>query len=227
MADVNFRPQIHDLTGDDTRPGRQHRSGYIELGAKRAFDVAATLLLAPIALVIVGLIAAAIRLSGGTAFYGQPRLGKDGKVFTLWKLRSMVPNADKRLEEHLRSDPTARVEWDRTQKLRSDPRITPIGWYLRKYSLDELPQLWNVFVGDMSLVGPRPMFPEQRQRYPGTAYFDMRPGITGLWQISERNGCSFAERALHDTKYASVMSFRADIWILVMTVAVVIRGTGL
>ena len=131
-----------------------------------------------------------------------------------------------KLEEHLRNNLDARLEWDRTQKLANDPRITRIGKYLRKFSLDELPQLWNVLMGHMSLVGPRPMFPEQRQRYPGTAYFDLRPGLTGAWQVSARNGCSFAERAKYDTDYAQQMSFATDLLILSKTVLSVVGGHG-
>ena len=106
-----------------------------------------------------------------------------------------------------------------------NPGSEPVGeiWFEPP---DELPQLLNVFVGDMSLVGPRPMCPDQRQQYPGTAYFMMRPGITGLWQVSERNACSFAERAIYDGRYAGAMSFRTDLWILALTPLVVLRGTG-
>lgn len=193
---------------------------------KRGFDILVTLMLAPFALAIVGALALFVRLDGESVFYCQPRLGKDGRAFKLWKLRTMVPNADERLEAYLASNPDARKEWDSTQKLRDDPRITAIGKYLRKYSFDELPQLWNVFVGDMSLVGLRPMMPDQRQYYTGTAYFTMRPGMTGLWQISDRNGCTFAERAIHDNRYAGMMSFSMDLWILSRTPAVVLQGTG-
>jgi lipopolysaccharide/colanic/teichoic acid biosynthesis glycosyltransferase len=196
------------------------------LGAKRAFDLLAAAILAPFALTIVGIMAVLIRMDGGDAFYGQPRLGKDGKIFTLWKLRSMVPNAEQRLSEYLRENEAARIEWNKAQKLKNDPRITPLGWFLRKYSIDELPQLLNVFFGQMSLVGPRPMIPEQRREYPGTAYFDMRPGLTGLWQISERNECSFSDRAMYDTRYSEIMSFRTDLRILASTTAVILRGTG-
>lgn len=229
MVDVNIQPRSRGLAADAFDPGQefhQAKPAYVQLGIKRGMDIAATLVAAPFALTLVGAIALVVRLDGNPAFYGQPRLGRDGKVFTLWKLRSMVPNADRKLEQHLRENPAARAEWDRTQKLRKDPRITPLGRYLRKYSLDELPQLWNVLKGDMSLVGPRPMFPEQRQHYPDTAYFEMRPGITGLWQISERNNCSFAERAKRDTSYARMLSLRADLYILIMTAVVVVRGTG-
>ncbi|WP_315925095.1 sugar transferase [Mesorhizobium sp. SP-1A] len=194
--------------------------------AKRVLDVTTTLVSAPLLLPLVGCLALIVSRDGGRAFYGQARLGKDGTVFRIWKLRSMVPDADARLEEYLAQNPVARQEWESTQKLRHDPRITALGRYLRKYSLDELPQFWNVLLGQMSLVGPRPMFPEQKPLYPGTAYFDVRPGLTGLWQVSERNRCSFAERADYDTVYARTMSLRTDFMILLRTVAVVMRGTG-
>lgn len=199
----------------------------IYLGSKRLFDVLVTLALAPFALALIGVLVLLVRADGQPAFFSQPRIGKGGKTFQLWKLRSMVPHAAEKLQEHLSSNAAARVEWELTQKLKEDPRITRVGRYLRKYSLDELPQLWNVLRGDMSLVGPRPMLPEQRTQYPGTAYYEMRPGLTGLWQISERNGCSFAERAVHDTRYFGMMSFGTDLWILSRTPIVVFQGTGL
>ncbi|WP_426124197.1 sugar transferase [Pararhizobium sp. PWRC1-1] len=206
---------------------RAIKSRSVYLATKRLFDVAVTLLMAPFAILIVGICALLIRRDGGNAFFCQPRVGRGGRIFKLWKLRTMASNADIRLQEHLAADPMARLEWDAKQKLRNDPRITTVGHYLRKYSIDELPQLLNVCLGDMSLVGPRPMLPEQRQQYPGTAYFDLRPGLTGLWQISERNSCTFVERALHDTRYSSTMSFGVDLWILSQTPIVVLRGTGL
>ncbi|MBW9065793.1 sugar transferase [Rhizobium herbae] len=209
-------------------PDRQAiKPRFLYFGAKRAFDVVVTLLAAPFALAIVGICVVLIRSDGGKAFYRQPRIGKGGRVFNLWKLRTMAPDAEQRLQTYLAADPVAKAEWETMQKLRNDPRITRLGKCLRKYSVDEIPQLYNVLVGDMSLVGPRPMLPEQRQHYPGTAYFDMRPGLTGLWQISERNGCTFTERALHDTRYSGIMSFSTDLWILMRTPAVVLKGTGL
>ncbi|MBX3596095.1 MAG: sugar transferase [Rhizobiaceae bacterium] len=194
---------------------------------KRALDVAAAVALAPVALPLVGVCAFMVSRDGSSAFYSQPRLGKDGKEFRIWKLRTMVPDADKVLESYLEQDPEAKAEWDTHQKLTSDPRITRIGRLLRKYSIDELPQLFNVFIGDMSLVGPRPMCPDQRAQYPGTAYFYLRPGMTGLWQISERHQSTFAERANYDNKYASTLSLLTDFRILLMTPLVVFRGTGL
>ena len=144
----------------------------------------------------------------------------------MWKLRSMVTNADAALEDHLRSDAAARVEWNTNQKLRNDPRITKVGQILRKTSLDELPQLWNVLIGDMSLVGPRPMMVCQQSLYPGSAYYALRPGITGFWQISVRNESSFAERASYDADYLRKVTFAQDLSVMLKTVSVVTKGTG-
>jgi lipopolysaccharide/colanic/teichoic acid biosynthesis glycosyltransferase len=138
----------------------------------------------------------------------------------------MVHDADARREDHLAQHPAARAGWNRTQKLRNDPRITPIGRVLRKSSLDELPQLWNVLKGEMSLVGPRPMMPSQAGLYPGTAYYALRPGITGSWQVSARNESSFADRARFDADYDQRISLATDLLILLATVRVVLRGTG-
>jgi lipopolysaccharide/colanic/teichoic acid biosynthesis glycosyltransferase len=193
---------------------------------KRGLDLVILAAMAPAALWIIMVLAILVKRDGGSAFYSQPRLGRSGKAFGLLKLRTMVPNADKLLENYLSGNAAARREWDETQKLKNDPRITAIGCFLRKYSLDELPQLWNVAIGDMSLVGPRPLLQEQRKLYPGTAYFDVRPGLTGLWQISVRNGCSFAERAIHDTRYADTLSLKTDLGILLRTPLVMLRGTG-
>lgn len=226
MSEGNLRYPLRFITQSPTY-NRKARSRSLYFAAKRCFDVSVTLFAAPAALMIVGVCALLIWLNGGKAFFCQPRVGKGGRVFNLWKLRTMAPDADKRLHEHLAADPDARAEWESKQKLQDDPRITRLGRYLRKYSIDELPQLFNVLAGDMSLVGPRPMLPEQRQHYPGTAYFNLRPGLTGLWQISERNGCTFVERALHDTRYSVMMSFSADLWILFLTPMVVLKGTGL
>ena len=127
---------------------------------------------------------------------------------------------------YLTKNSEAAVEWDRYQKLRCDPRITAPGRTLRRYSLDELPQLWNVLIGDMSIVGPRPIMPEQREAYPGQGYYLLRPGLTGLWQVSERNKTSFAARAAYDDRYFGCMSFATDLLVMLRTVKVVLRGTG-
>ncbi len=200
--------------------------GYYPNIIKRIFDLFTVVLLALPALSILSIFAILITLSGAMPFYSQERIGKNGRIFRMWKLRSMVPNAKERLNEYLAQNPEARAEWNKTQKLKNDPRITKIGCFIRKTSLDELPQLLNVYVGDMSLVGPRPMMREQRALYPGLAYYKMRPGITGFWQVSERNETSFAERAYYDTSYLQQQSLTTDLRVLVQTVAVVFRGTG-
>ena len=206
--------------------GQEHRTGFYRNTGKRALDLFLIALFALPAAMITLVLAALIMLDGASPFYLQDRLGRNGKVFRIWKLRSMVVDADARLESYLAAHPEARVEWNTKQKLRDDPRVTRIGRIIRKTSLDELPQLWNVIRGDMSLVGPRPMLPEQRALYPGTAYFDVRPGVTGYWQTSARNESSFAERARFDTAYDRDLSLRTDLAVLWRSVDVVIKGTG-
>jgi len=193
---------------------------------KRPLDILVVTLLLPIAVPLIVLSALLIALDGSAPFYSQKRVGRKRRAFTLWKLRTMVPNADAILADYLKANPNAAREWAVTQKLKSDPRITPIGALLRKTSLDELPQLWNVLKGDMSLIGPRPMMLDQTALYPGKAYYDLRPGITGPWQVSDRNACSFAKRADFDDAYKADLSFALDVNILFRTVGVVMRGTG-
>ena len=195
-------------------------------GLKRVFDSALVLLAALPMLLILLPVCAIIARDGASPIYLQRRVGRGGRGFWMWKLRSMVPDADGMLEAHLAADPEARAEWDRYQKLRHDPRITHIGRLIRKTSIDELPQLWNVLRGDMSLVGPRPMMECQKKLYPGSAYYALRPGITGFWQTSVRNDSSFRERAEFDSDYLSKLSFMTDLHVMLRTVRVVLRGTG-
>ena len=217
---------VCDTTEVSFGPEPAARSGVYSRRLKRGLDLLLVLLAAPFVVPLVFFLAFLVRRDGGPAFYCQDRIGRDGRVFRIWKLRSMVPDADALLAAHLEAHPEARDEWDRTQKLRDDPRITPVGRLIRKTSLDELPQLWNVVAGDMSLVGPRPMLPAQAPRYPGRAYYRLRPGLTGFWQISSRNQSSFAERAVFDSRYAAELSFLTDLRVLFATVRVVLRGTG-
>ncbi|WP_235829712.1 sugar transferase [Frigidibacter oleivorans] len=212
-----------------TRPepgDRADRRGLYDRGLKRWFDLAAVILMAPAALPLILLLALCVAMDGHGPFFRQKRVGRGGRVYTMWKLRSMVHDAEARLEAHLLADPAARLEWDVTQKLRQDPRITRFGRFLRKTSLDELPQLWNVLTGDMSLVGPRPMLPDQQHLYPGTAYYALRPGITGPWQVTSRHTSGFSERAHYDAAYLSEMSLLTDLRLLGATVGVVVNGTG-
>ncbi len=216
--------QSRDL-GSDAAPLDTERGIYRRY-LKRVFDIVAVILAAPFVLPVILLLAALAARDGGPVFYVQDRVGRDGRMFRFWKLRSMVPDADRRLADYLASNPAARAEWDETQKLKSDPRVTRIGQFLRKTSLDELPQLWNVLRGDMSLVGPRPMMPQQQPLYPGPVYHRQRPGLTGFWQISDRNMSSFASRSGYDMQYAKRLSFPTDLLVLLMTVRSVLRGTG-
>lgn len=194
---------------------------------KRGLDIvlatAALLLAAPL-LVLLSL---ALWIESGNPFYSQDRLGINGRRFRMFKLRSMVLGADTLLEQHFDRDPALRAEWEETQKLRSDPRITPLGRLLRKTSLDELPQIFNVLKGDMSIVGPRPMLPEQMTLYRNPqAYLGVRPGITGLWQVTARNEESFDLRAIMDLRYVQRLSFKTDVKIIAATFGVVWRATG-
>jgi lipopolysaccharide/colanic/teichoic acid biosynthesis glycosyltransferase len=216
--------EIDRLFQGARRPGRI--ASLYRNHVKRAIDIVLVLLAAlPVALVL-GVLCLLIMRDGASPFYRQERVGRHGRPFQIWKLRSMVPNADRLLEAYLADNPAAREEWDRRQKLERDPRITRIGRFIRASSLDELPQLWNVLRGDMSLVGPRPMMVCQTSIYPGTAYYALRPGITGYWQTSVRNRSSFVQRADFDTQYLRDLSMTTDLALLARTVKVVVRGTG-
>jgi len=206
---------------------QQNHVGAYRRRLKRAFDIAFVCVAAIPAGLVVGLFALLVFVRERAApFYRQDRVGLNGRVFGMWKLRTMVPGADAVLESCLSADPAARAEWNKHQKLKNDPRITGLGRILRRSSLDELPQLWNVLMGDMSIVGPRPMMCNQRALYPGTEYYVMRPGITGFWQVSLRNESSFHERAGFDQAYFRELSFGTDIRVLWRTISVVLRGTG-
>ena len=219
-----------DVTGAEAeyrgQPPLTGAGGAYARFVKRGLDTLIVLLAAPFVLPLVLMLGLLVARDGGPVFYSQDRVGRGGRTFRIWKLRSMVTDADRALEAHLASDPAARAKWATTQKLKNDPRITPVGRLIRKASLDELPQLWNVVLGDMSLVGPRPMLPGQTALYPGHAYYALRPGLTGFWQISRRNETSFAGRATYDTAYAGQVSLLTDLMVIFATVRVVLRGTG-
>lgn len=205
--------------------GRLWQNIYIRFG-KRGLDIFLILIALPIILPLVGFLACLVALYGGKPFYSQYRIGKNGRIYRMWKMRSMVIDADSCLEQYLQENPSLRCEWDSQQKLINDPRVTKIGRLLRGSSLDELPQFFNVFIGDMSLVGPRPMMVSQKSLYSGDDYYDLRPGITGLWQISDRHLTTFAERAGYDTLYKRKLSLTCDLKILAATVKTVLHNTG-
>lgn len=193
---------------------------------KRPLDLFLILLATPVILPLIFVLALLVKRDGGKAFYSQERVGRNGKIYRIWKLRSMVTDADDMLPAYLAENPDAKAEWEENQKLRHDPRITRLGHVLRRCSLDELPQLWNVVRGDMSLIGPRPMMPSQQSDYTGDAYYALRPGITGYWQVAGRNRTSFSARAMYDDVYDLNLSLGNDLGILWRTVGVVLRATG-
>lgn len=193
---------------------------------KRMLDIVLVLMTAPVSISLVVLSACLVRLDGGPAFFFQSRVGRGGKAFRMFKLRTMRVNAEQHLSEILMQDPRAAIEWQQHQKLRRDPRVTLVGKVLRKTSLDEVPQLWNVLLGDMSLVGPRPILHEQAILYPGHAYFRLRPGLTGPWQVFGRNDESFAARAKYDAMYERELGLLSDLSLIGRTFGVVLGGTG-
>lgn len=202
-------------------------NGIYRNGFKRILDILLALTLLPVALPMMAILALIVARDGHNPFYLQPRIGRGGKVFTLIKLRTMVPDAESLLAKHLGHSPEAADEWRCKQKLMDDPRITPFGALLRRLSVDEVPQIWNVMCGHMSFVGPRPMMLDQQRLYPGKDYYNLRPGITGLWQVSERHGSEFVSRAKYDRAYALSLSLFTDFRVLVRTVIVVLRATGI
>jgi exopolysaccharide production protein ExoY len=197
--------------------------------AKRVLDIAGAAALLLLCLPAFLVIAALVRLDGGPAFYAHERVGRGGRLFGCLKFRSMVADADRRLAALLERDPQARAEWEATRKLKSDPRITALGRFLRASSLDELPQILNVLAGHMSLVGPRPVQAAELAVFYGPAaehYMAVRPGITGPWQVSGRNDTSYAQRVALDVAYARRPSLLGDLKILLRTPMAVLARRG-
>jgi len=198
-------------------------------GGLRFLDIIIAIAVLVFALPLMLFIAAAIRLQdGGPALFSQTRLGQGGRDFRCFKFRTMVMDAEGRLAALFEKDPAARLEWEAHQKLRGDPRVTPLGLFLRRSSLDELPQLFNVLRGDMSIVGPRPIVQAEIARYGRSYphYCRVRPGLTGLWQVSGRNTLSYRRRVALDRLYATAKSPGLDIAIILKTFAVVLLGSG-
>lgn len=220
---ANSLPSVADTfarTDIPAKPGIYRNFG------KRGLDLVLVLLSAVVVVPLLAVLAALVALDGGSPIYRQQRIGQAGRRFQLLKLRTMVPDAEAVLARILRDDPERAREWAATQKLRNDPRVTPLGRVLRASSLDELPQFLNVLRGEMSLVGPRPMMPDQRDLYLGEVYCDLRPGVTGLWQVSARNAEGFSSRVDYDKAYEAHMSLGFDLRLMLRTLLVVMRGTG-
>lgn len=212
---------------------RQHRTFSFEVRHfpfKRIFDILFSITILVLALPLLLGIAIAIRCSsGGRIIYSQQRIGRGGRLFRCYKFRTMYQDADSRLKEILSIDFAKRKEWEQTHKLKDDPRITPIGSFLRKTSLDELPQFWNVLKGDLSIVGPRPVVTEEIIKHFGVKapkIFSVRPGITGLWQISGRSDISYPARIALDERYVDNRSFFLDLKIIALTIPRMITRRG-
>lgn len=198
---------------------------------KRALDITlagiALLLLAPIFAILIRL----VRRDGGAAFYAQRRVGRSGVEFRCLKFRTMVPNAEQHLQSILQADPALKAEYEQFWKLKVDPRITPIGNFLRRYSIDELPQLINILSGEMSLVGPRPRSVTEvafmESQFPlASHYTRVKPGLTGLWQVSGRNHLSLSEKATLDADYIRDWTLIGDLKLIALTVGVVVSNHG-
>ena len=194
----------------------------------RSLDIAFALGLGLVFSPVIVASVVALGLSDGPVLFTQRRLGRGGTTFKVYKFRTMVPNAAARLEELLATDPELRKEWESSFKLKHDPRVTRLGRFLRKTSLDELPQLWNILKGEMSLVGPRPIEPFEIEKYGRFAkhYYSQRPGLTGLWQVSGRSDSSYERRVVLDAFYARYRSLPMNLGIIFKTVRVVLKGNG-
>ena len=221
--EINFQSSpviISDIRGPNEIPNSP---------LKRVFDITFILLAAPYLLFFFLVISILIILdSRGGAFYRQTRIGKGGRKFQALKFRTMVLNADQILQRYLDESPELQAEWKATHKLKRDPRVTRVGAILRKLSLDELPQFWNILIGDMSLIGPRPIVDAEIEKY-GTCfelYIQARPGLTGLWQVSGRSDTSYQRRVELDEYYLLHRSIKLDLMILLKTVYVVVGRKG-
>jgi exopolysaccharide production protein ExoY len=195
---------------------------------KRVLDIVGATLLGIVFLPLILAVAVHLRREGGPIIFRHRRVGRNGEAFDCLKFRSMVPDADRALRELLDQHPELKAEWLRDHKLRDDPRVTAVGRFLRRTSLDELPQLWNVIRGEMSLVGPRPVVREELMRYGRHLhrYLAARPGVTGLWQVTGRNDTDYRRRVVLDVYYVRRQSVLLDLYILFKTTHVVLGGSG-
>lgn len=247
---VRFMPVLTHATAVDPAPIRAYEelvSNWLKIDAgtacgrpraagepggpgrhKRLFDVVGAAVLLSVLLPVLAMVIALVWAAGGKPIYGHERVGRGGLLFRCWKVRTMVPDAEEQLGAILRADPVRAAEWARDHKLRDDPRVTRLGHWLRLTSFDELPQLWNVLVGEMSLVGPRPVTLPELARYGASArhYLKVRPGITGIWQLDGRNDLPYARRILLDRFYVMKPSLRRDVALVSRTPFAIARRTG-
>ena len=221
-------PSLHLV---DTPPVPVRPPSTLALAGKRGVDIALSLVFFAVMGWLYAVVWLGVRItSGGPAIYTQPRHGRDGRVFTFYKFRSMVRDADAVLTAHLRTDAHAYAQWQTYQKLEHDPRITRFGAFIRRYSLDELPQMWNVLRGDMSLVGPRPVVRKELDCFYGAdaakMYESVKPGLTGPWQVGGRSDTSYEERVAFDCDYVRNCSTWGDIKLIARTASSVLTGKG-
>jgi len=202
--------------------------GPVHEGMKRTVDILSVLLIAIVFSPLIITVALLLWRQGGPIIYKHRRVGRGGLMFECLKFRTMVPNADQVLRDLLEAHPELKREWVRDHKLRDDPRVTFVGRFLRRTSLDELPQLWNVIRGEMSLVGPRPIVREELLRYGRNVsdYLAAKPGITGLWQVMGRNNTDYRRRVVLDTYYVRNNNLRLDLYIMLKTALVVLGRSG-
>jgi Undecaprenyl-phosphate galactose phosphotransferase WbaP len=220
---------VNDYEGLVGVEAQKNKLGMLDTALKRSMDILFAVLIGIFSLPIMVVSAILIKLdSPGPVFYKHERLGKNGRVIKVYKFRTMVTDADRLLAGFLESHAQARLEWEQDQKLREDPRITRVGRYLRNFSIDELPQLYNVIKGEMSLIGPRPMMLNQMKLYGDRieVYCGVQPGLTGFWQVSGRNHTTFEERVHYDVYYVRNWSVWLDLYILLRTVWVVLSRDG-
>ena len=214
-----------EATSSDRRSADTSRGPLSKAVFDRLFAACALVALAPVFLAVT---VALLVTDGRPVFFGHARIGRDGRSFRCWKFRTMVVDADARLEAYLAANPAMREEWELRRKLTNDPRVNRLGVFLRKTSLDELPQFWNVLRGDMALVGPRPV-PEPELAYYGlylADYTSVRPGLTGAWQVSGRSETTYAERVALDVRYVRNFTFWGDLKIVLRTVHCVVAMVG-
>jgi len=196
---------------------------------KRGLDILAVVAAAPLLIPFFFIVSCVVVLtSPGPVFYSHRRIRHNGAFFSMWKFRTMCVNSAEVLEDYLNRHPEARAEWNKCHKLRHDPRVTPIGLFLRRYSIDEFPQVWNVLTGKMSLVGPRPIVAAEVEKYKDSFsfYCRVKPGLTGLWQVSGRSRLSYDQRVALDREYVERWSLVRDLNILLKTVPSVFKQDG-
>ena len=228
-ADYEFTTSRSGPRDRDAHPGELPSSFFRYRILKRGMDCVLVFLTLPLLLPLIAIIGAVVKFtSPGPIFFSHRRICRNASFFSMWKFRTMCVNSSAVLDQHLRAHPEAREEWNRTHKLKDDPRVTPVGFVLRRFSLDELPQVWNVLTGRMSLVGPRPIVAAEVEKYGECfhCYCRVKPGVTGLWQVSGRSKLAYGERVQLDCAYVNRWSLLRDIKILFLTLKSVVNQDG-